>query len=297
MADAYAAGVEFIERYPDIVDQKIKLALAFAGYIQHPLHKDLPPGCYTDDAEMSVANTHVLIECEPPYTKIMFANAYVQEFIRGGMRKGYAGGFYQFLSSQKNGQEFLDQIKPYSDKNGAAMRAVPFGVLPTIQDVLEVSSMQASLTHDTHPGLFSARAIALMSHFALYENEDFSKLKDYCLDNLPPYDISKFGSIFQKPWDGGPVTKRRQYPISITNVHAVFDLLTIKDSLMDIMRQLITWQGDTDSVAAIAWGIFSARHQNESLPDFMLSDLENGSKETGEHYLLSIGEKLMSKFI
>jgi hypothetical protein len=40
------------------------------------------------------------------------------------------------LQQVQNGQQFLDEIIPTSDKSGAAMRAAPIGVFPTIPDVV-----------------------------------------------------------------------------------------------------------------------------------------------------------------
>ncbi len=57
---------------------------------------------------------------------------------------------------------------------------------------------------------------------------------------------------------------------------------------MGIMRQTIEWGGDTDSVAAIAWGIASARYPDEKLPEFFDRDLENGTY--GRDYLSTLGE-------
>jgi ADP-ribosyl-[dinitrogen reductase] hydrolase len=296
MADAYAAALEFIERYPKVQQEKIQQALKFEAYLRHPKHKDIALGAYTDDGEMSVANARVLIENDPLYRKADFAESFVREFKRGGMRKGYSGRFYKFIASLHDGQEFIAKIKSDSEKNGAAMRSVPIGVLPTVADVLETASLQASLTHNTPVGLFSARVVALMSHFSLYHDEPLNQSKEYCQDHLLPEELSAYGFIFQKPWSGGPVIAKRKIPISITTVHAVVDLLTTQKSLMDIMRQLLVWRGDTDTVAAIAWGIFSARAQREELPEFMVQKLEGGNPHTGERYLRSIGEQLMNKF-
>lgn len=65
---------------------------------------------------------------------------------------------------------------------------------------------------------------------------------------------------------------------------------------MAIMRRLLEWGGDTDSVAAIAWGIASSRYQDEVLPEFMERDLEPGS-EYGVAFLKGLGVQLMAKYL
>ena len=73
-------------------------------------------------------------------------------------------------------------------------------------------------------------------------------------------------------------------------------VLAQENSLMGILRQVIKWGGDTDSVAAIAWGIASARYQGEKLPELMERDLEGGNARTGTPYLRALGAQLMHKY-
>lgn len=293
MADACAAGAEYL-KFPR--DNGVRArCLQFDCYVSHPTHLG-HPGLYTDDTEMSAANARVLIEQEPPYTAKMFADAYVREFRRGGCRKGYSRKFQAFLESIDMGEAFLARIDPVSDKNGAAMRAMPVGVLPTVQRTLEVADQQARLTHDTAAGRFSARAVALMSHFALYEDHPLEDIRDYCMDNLPAEDLQRFGHVFAEPWPGGPVETTETAPVSITTVHAVVAAVTGQPTLMAMLGRIIRWGGDTDSVAAIAWGIASARFRGERLPDFLEKDLEGGDPSTGPAYLRDLGSQLIVRF-
>lgn len=293
-ADAFGAAAEYLTlpRDASVRDK----CLTFHGYIKHPTH-GISAGTYTDDTEMSVANAHVLLEYNLPYAPWMFADAYVGEFNRGGRRDGYARNFQKFLERINSGEEFLQLIKPYSMRNGAAMRSVPFGVLRRVDDVLAVAELQASITHRTREGIFSSRAVALMSHFTLYCTEPMNMLGAYCMEYLPSEDVNAYGHMFQSRWPEGLRVHEEPYGCTaLTTVHAVFDLLTHQNSLMNMLRQAILWGGDVDSVAAITWGIASARYQNEVLPLFMERDLENGNPATGVCYLTDIGIRLMNKF-
>lgn len=299
MADAYAAAAEYL-RFPRDKDLRVK-CLGFTGYQQHPTHVRTLPGMYTDDTEMAVANARVLIEHEPPYVPYMFADAYMREFIRGGMREGYAGRFQEFLTgvakAENPGAEFLAKIRPDSAKNGACMRAMPFGVLPAVGQVLQVAELQAAITHNTPEGKFSAMAVAVMAHYALYESGPLHEVGNYCVEHLPKEYARRFGRVFRQVWRDGEVTSKTGVPVAITTVHAVVSLLRTKGSLMEMLEQAIAWGGDTDSVAAIAWGIASARFQDEELPLFLKRDLEQGKSETGVPYLSDLGAKLMEKFL
>jgi ADP-ribosylglycohydrolase len=296
IADAYAAGAEYL-KFPRDEDVR-KACLAFTGYVGHPTH-GLAPGLYTDDTEMSVANARVLLERASPYAARMFADEYVAEFLRGGKRKGYAKGFQAFLESIGSGTEFLAKIRPDSDKNGAAMRAMPIGALPTIQEVLDVATLQARVTHDTPAGRFSARAVALMTHFALYEDAPLSELREYCKAYLPKDE--DWGGFTKDPFrhswpDRLPVKSYSYAPVAITTVQAALTAVVEEGSLMAMLKRIIEWGGDTDSVAAIAWGIASPRFPDEKLPEFMERDLEQGSPRTGPAYLRDLGARLMTKF-
>ncbi len=288
MADAYAVAVE----YNNALEEK---CLEFKEYLAHPTH-GLRAGCYSDDTEMSVANTLALIQPNESLNKLIFADAYITEFQRSGRRKGYSRGFQGVLERVRTGKEMLDLIDPTSTKNGAAMRAVPIGALSNIGKVSEVASLQASITHDTPEGRFSARAVALMSHLTLYDSVSFSGLGEECQRYLLEEDRKYFGHVFTQPWSGGPVKASPGTSVAIATVQAVVTVLAQEKSLTDILRQIIKWGGDTDSVAAIAWGIASARYQHEKLPLFMERDLEGGNNHTGAVRLRKLSELLMYKY-
>ncbi len=292
IGDAVAAPAEYLKFPRD--DDTRRRVLAFDRYVMHPTHGHAA-GKYTDDAEMSVGCARVLVEHAAPYSSLMFADAWVREFNRGGRRDGYARGFQKFLEGVNDGEEFLSRIRPDSERNGAAMRSAVLGVLPAVAEVIEVATLQATVTHDTPPAIFSARAVALMSHFSLYEDARLSMAGTYCLDHLPREDAVRYGYALCEPWDGRPVTGG-SVPVSITTVQAAATLVTQGHSLTEILRRCVEWGGDTDSVAAIALGIASPRFRDEALPEWMERDLEPGSTQTGAASLRVLGKQLMSRF-
>jgi len=286
MADAYAAATEYLRLPGD--QATLNRVLAFTGYERHPRHNEAP-GAYTDDTEMSIANAHVLTR-KTSSTPIDFADAYVAEFIRGGKRRGYAQGFYRLLCSVNDGRELLDKIRPDSTKNGAAMRAVPFGVIPDVDELFRLATRQASVTHQTIPGEFSARAVALMAHFALYGSAPLRELPQFCLDVLPRKDVRDFNVAFSAPWPNGQPVKESTYSVAEITVRAAVTAVSRHESLMEMLEWIIRCGGDTDTVAAIAWGIASCRYRDERLPEFLLRDLE------GATYLRDVGAKLMRAY-
>ncbi len=308
MGDAYAAAVEYLKKNSQARERFYAEAMSFHRYLEHPTHGH-PAGFYTDDAEMSVgcasAISFVPLDQLNPDEFVFF---WLREFVRGGNRKGYARGFQAFLEEivadchvpedviHRHVVTFLDRIRPDSRKNGACMRAVPLGVISDIQEALRISTMQAAITHNTPEGLFSARAVTAMAHFALYQDEPLRNLPLYCKDNLPPEDERWF-YVFDRLWpDGKAVRSYNNVSVAIATTHAVCSHLKRFDSLRGIMMQIIQDGGDTDSVAAIAWGIASCRMQDEVLPDFLEYALEGGSPKTGTIYLTDLGTQLMDTF-
>jgi len=269
--DAFGMSCEFRK-------DNLEEALRFERYIRHP-EWGPSEGFYTDDTQMSIAVARCLLA--KSFTKEDFAHAFVLCYKRDPRGGCYARGFQGILDSVWSGGELLRMLDPKSTKNGAAMRSVPLGVLPTKEEVVKVAEVQASVTHDTYGGILSSQAVALASHFALYESEPLSEVLDYVNDYLGKDLLD---------WMGGPV---REPEIGLATARAVLTLLRTETSLLGIARKCLTWGGDTDSVLAIAWGIASAR-MREDLPPFFWEGLEDGS--FGRTYLSNLGSVLISAY-
>jgi ADP-ribosyl-[dinitrogen reductase] hydrolase len=153
IGDAYGAGFEYVDRDAVAVHNNL------ARYMRHPRHR-IAPGRYTDDMQMSIAVVEAILS-DAPWTPLLLADWFVEAF-RRDPREGYSAGFYDFLHRVSSGAQFLAEIRPESDKSGAAMRAAPIGVYPTVAEVIERATVQARLTHDTLDGIHAAVAAALM---------------------------------------------------------------------------------------------------------------------------------------
>lgn len=276
--DAYAAAVEYIKpgRYPELeIDIK-----KYEKFLQHPTHTGIKPVMYTDDTQMSIGVCEVLLGED--YSKQAFANAWVDAFKRD-YRDGYARGFQRFLESISTGEDFLRYIKPDSEKNGAAMRSVPIGLIPDIDIAIQTAITQASITHNTHVGIWSSICVALAAHYAYHTNESIRFISPYVSDMLP-LEYRKIG-IYQH---SGRVDN------TYKTVWGALTLLSKSNSLLEMMDEVIKWGGDTDSIASICFGIGAARFR-EDLPDFMEYALEPGRKY-GRDFLLDLGQKTVDKF-
>lgn len=286
-ADAYAIAIEYVSRtnFSSLYEKM----MMFDSYHQHPTYDKLVPGMYTDDTQQSCAIANTLIRCGLNAKQKDFRNDFFYTF-KDDPRDGYSRGFQSILERSETPEHMSSLLEPYSTSNGAMMRSVPLGVLSNPYDVIQMAITQASVTHLSSGGIHSSISVALMSHFALHVDADFSEMHEWCCQ------WNKAHEYFREPWDGPVGTKtnnKQDLGIGMCTAWAVQTLLCEENSLMNIMKRIISWGGDTDSVAAVAWGIASARYQNEILPDFFERDLEKNSRPNRVLYLKDKSSKLM----
>jgi ADP-ribosyl-[dinitrogen reductase] hydrolase len=270
IGDAYAAAFEF-------VDAAVTRDHQLGDYARHPRHR-MDPGRYTDDTQMSIAVAELIVS-GAPFTRENLAAGFVQAFQRD-RRTGYAGGFYDFLLGVKDGTDFLARIRATSDKNGGAMRAAPVGVFSTAAEVIEKSTLQARLTHDTAEGTNAAVAVSLMAHFFLYRLGARQELPAFLATHLP-------GLPWAERWSGKVDVK------GYSAVRAALRLVLEHENLSDMLVHAVRFGGDTDTVAAIALGIASASEQVvDDLPQHLLMGLESGTY--GRDFLRDLNRQLLS---
>ena len=270
IGDAYGAGFE----YADV--ELIRRHNNLAGYVKHPRH-NIQPGLYTDDTQMSLAIAEAIIAGEP-WEPLMLARRFVEVFKRDP-REGYASGFYHFLQSVDDGEQFLRQIRPISDKSGAAMRAAPIGIYPTIDQVIEYCSLQAALTHNMPAGIDAAIAAALMTHYFLYELGPKEDLGTFLEKHVR--------GDWATPWTG---TVKSQGWMS---VRAAVTALSQSATMSALLKTCIQFSGDVDTVAAIALAAGSCSAEiTQDLPAHLFDALENG--QYGRDYLRRLDLQLQA---
>lgn len=271
IGDAYGAGFEYadVEVYRERNDLR--------GYVRHRRHKNVP-GTYTDDTQMSLAVAEAIVEGRP-WNKGELAEKFVEAFKRDP-RKGYASSFYEFLCGVEDGTDFLERIRPYSDKSGAAMRATPVGVFPTVSEVLHNAAVQAKITHDTPDGVAAAQASALMAHYVLYALGPKDRLGEFLAEHVP--------GQWNVPWEG------KVGPKGWMSTRAAVTAVMRCDSMSDLLKTCVAFTGDVDTVATIALGAASNSPEVvQDLPQVLVDCLEDGSY--GRRYIEGLDVKLMER--
>jgi ADP-ribosyl-[dinitrogen reductase] hydrolase len=248
---------------------------------------------YTDDTQMSIAIAELLVSGKE-FNRENLADKFVECYKRDPI-KGYAKNFQKFLDSVSSGKEFIEKINPDSIRNGAAMRAVPIGVIKDLDTVVEYAKINASLTHNTSKGIASSVAVALMSHFSLYSGyvyDDKTFVKLMVIPRIAKIDYvtaDYINLILEKhaakgvPCDG------------MRTAGAMAYLLTNFYGPKRMLEESIKLGGDVDSVASISLGIRLINDDIWHLPSFLYDDLTN--HKYGRDYILSLGTHLEEKFL
>ena len=279
IGDAFGAGREY--RPPD----EVRKNNDGRTYVQHGKWKDLKPGCYTDDTQMALGVAEAMVR--DIWTPMGLAGWFVEAFNRDP-RAGYSsaggnGGFYGFLQKCDDGFDFLDGIRPHSDKSGGAMRAAAIGLLPNSRDVIDRAMWQASLTHGTQHGMDAAAVAALTVHYFRYSKGDKSNLGKWLID------VSKTNYGWNEPFKGKVGAKGWQ------STRAAVTAIMAHDTMEDILKACIAFTGDVDTVAAIAMpaACFSSEVEQNLHAD-LYAGLEQG--EFGLDYLKAMDQRLLEKY-
>lgn len=269
IGDAYGAGFEYAGM--TFVRQHNTLA----AYMPHPRHK-LTPGSYTDDTQMSLAIAEVILSGDA-WTPPRLADQFVLAFHRD-QRPGYAQRFYQFLLTTHDGQDFLNRIQSASDKSGAAMRATPIGIYPTITEVVEKCQVQAALTHNTPDGINAAVAAALAAHYLLYNLGPKARLGHFLEQHVP--------GNWAEPWQDKVGSK------GWMSVRAAITAIIQSSSLSELLMRCVAFCGDVDTVAAIGLAAGSCTAELVAdLPRHLYENLEQGTY--GLDYITKLDKQLL----
>ncbi len=287
IGDAYGAGFEY-------ADPKVVAAAndPFKGYRQHRV----PAGHYTDDTQMAIALAMAMLKTPDwrDLTAYDIATQFVTQF-KADPRAGYSGKFYEILTDivakakasratmqpVDLGEEFLQTIKPNSVKSGGAMRAWPCGLLPNIDEAIDLAMFQASLTHATREGMDAAAAVAVLT-WCCRQGYDGDMILETLEARVPGY-------AWSIPWKGSVGSS------GIAAVKAAVTVVSFGESLTDILRESVAFTGDVDTVACIALAAASLHPEiANDLPRVLYKNLEKGNY--GLDFLKSLDARLAATF-
>ena len=270
IGDAYGVPFEYANenlKYNDL-----------SKYIKHPTH-GLIPGQFSDDTQMSTAIAELMLS-DLEWTPYNIVSKFIEVFKRDE-RKGYSKLFQEFLERTSTPEEFLANIKGDSDKSGGAMRASCIGYYKTVEEVLEKTTIQCSITHGSPHGIAAARAASLLS-WAMLNNIHPKEAGKFIYELVPDFD-----------WRQDYVGKVKSK--GFMSSQAAITAVRRNKKLSELLKDCINFSGDVDTVATIAMSAAScSAFYEKDIPQVLVETLENGTY--GKDYLIKLDERLTTKY-
>lgn len=306
IADAYGAGFEFAK--PDVLARRPN---DFTRYFRHNLDDNLP-GMYTDDTQMSLGLARWLSSVTPETlatTKPRDIAWFFVDTFQRDPRQAYSRRIFNVLKANSNVDDFLRVIDASSTRSGAAMRSAILGVLPTLGDAVRIATLQAKITHDTPEGISTAVAVAsaawyVRHGFTMPQALVLARMQAWtaarnCVDRVLREDALRFLVQQAETWNNSNATTKPSLPVSYHGAPCVqaafYALLQHADDPISMLKAIVSYAGDTDTVAAIAMGILSmAPGPGIVWPQWCYSTLENGP--WGRDYLVNVDTTLAQRW-
>jgi poly(ADP-ribose) glycohydrolase ARH3 len=228
---------------------------------------------WTDDTEMSIWLARSLIEnrkLDPDH----LARTWAEE---ADWKRGYGSGARRLLSRIREGMDWRTANRSIfpdgSFGNGAAMRAAPLGLFfhDDPAELTRAAEVASSITH-AHPlGIEGGVLIARATAMALSGPVDLDALRDGCRED----EFRDRLMLAKNEMDRDTVKRRLGTGIEAhrSSVTAIYAASRFTD-FRSMIEFIISMGGDTDTVGAMAGGIFGAQHGAGALPEEALEELE-----------------------
>lgn len=238
VGDAYGASFEFAR------DDFVQAHNDGRSYQVNPVFGSIGRGKYTDDTQMSLALAEVIVnEHAMAYTAHNIADSFFRVFKRDP-RPGYSSYLYKVLNSVDSVDAMLERLRPQSDRSGACMRACPLGVYDSLDEIRQRAETQARITHDSDNGVVSATAVALATHYMLFDLGPREGVGKWLNTHVGIID-----------WDA-PYDR----PVGNLGIEAAWSAISIAQrshTYTEILTRAVGLTGDVDTTAAIAMGLAS----------------------------------------
>jgi ADP-ribosyl-[dinitrogen reductase] hydrolase len=261
-------------------------------YFEHPRNgtEDFlttPKGMYTDDTQMTIANCRGLIA---KADAMQYPQFWIDTFRENPIR-GYSKKFQEFMESVTDKDDFLERMQPTRETNGGAMRAIPFGYVPNMQKGLELGEKQATVTH-AGGGISAAVGIAYATHLALYSSKSFREISHHVATDLD-IQVNEPAFRIDREYFIDKNLKRKSSGVpchGMKTLAAVLYVLERAQNSCDVLETSIKLGGDTDSVAALALGIYALRKDITDLPQNLITDFYPNVYDL--NYILKVADDL-----
>ena len=256
---------------------------------------------YTDDTQMAIGVAELLVSGDP-FTEQNLAAALLTAY-RRDPRPGYSRMTRKMLEDSDDGEAFLkslpDEVIRERKSDGAAMRALPIGFIRDRYEVIRSAALSAAITHG-HPDAIAATiGIALIAHDRYYYNSTFPEIIRCLPADIPcltPESRKYLCRVVESEWDPVLILEENSsygvpYTESIILLGAVIALLTaFGEDPNQVLTEAVRLGGDTDTTACIALASALIHPGKDTIPDSLITGLENGLY--GRDFLIGLGDRL-----
>ena len=240
------------------------------------------PGMWrtSDDTAMAHGTVRSILECGGVDVDHM-ARTWAAE---ARWSRGYGPGALKVLRRIRDGKEWRDLGPAHvysggSFGNGAAMRAAPLGLyLAERPELLETVRLASSVTHGHPLGIDGGVVLALATAQALRDERDIGELIAACSTEEFRTRLGAVEACLARRPE--PRELAREFGRSIRALDSAVTALVAAwlhedDTFEKLIAYCMAIGGDTDTIAAMAGGIYGARRGLEALPAAWLAKLEN----------------------
>jgi ADP-ribosylglycohydrolase len=310
IGDAYGAGLEFQDRY------WIRENVDFTKFINKRTDINVPEKeiftidykewDYTDDTEMTIAVAKSIMSGES-FTDDLLVKEFTNEYVLGYETKGYKRNGHGSIRLVYSGETSIETIRAFQrDRaypgNAPPMRAIPIAFVPE-EKIDHYATVNATSTHPHPKAIDSSILIARCAREILINKINQKDIIKTCLsfakdeetihylrlaDALPHPDQLKENDY--EILCGPQPIKRKFFMEGLYGLPsnamftAVSALYIVKHatSAFNGLKHSIYLGGDVDSLASIAVGILAGKFGLDTLPAYMLQNVE------GVNYLKKI---------
>jgi len=305
IGDAFGAGVEFQDRnwirahvdFTKFVNARNKIKTSQDK--KEIFIKNYQPWDYTDDTEMTLGIIKALVSGNI-FSEQLLVEKWKEEYDLGITKKGFGRNGHGSMRWYYSGEKTIEEIRSFQKNrnnpgNAPAMRSVPLGLLAA-DKINRYCEVNANATHPNRNAIISSQCIARATEFMLVKKGNHRDVVKYCLEKvelnqefidyfkeierLPTYEnLERLG--FQILCGNQPI-KKPYFLSGICGVPSdskyttgcVLYILKNCNDAMDALVKSVYIGGDVDSIASITTGIMAGLHGLDSLPYFMLQNVE-----------------------
>jgi len=270
----------------------VKLSSWTGGYqssSSNPINRNLKPGQFTDDTQMSIALAKAILE-NNYYEPSLAASKYLAWFTSGDCR-GIGTTTRIAMMNIAQGKSLSTCGVEGAEGNGTAMRAAPIGAhqskgVERFRAAAYWARMDAELTHRSVEASEGSAAIAVATSHLCSEGrkEDLlTTVLEHVQKSQVRVGIENLHRAIRRGDSLQDFLKTREWLLSgvsghvIQSVPAAFTIFAYSDNFEETVQNAVRLGGDTDTVAAMAGALAGSYYGIEGIPKALLLPLESAS--------------------